>query len=527
VQSANAQTTGTIEGHVLDVRTSQPISGVRASVALGPNFPQIKRMVTDVTGAFRFDGVPPGEYSVRVEADEFRNSGVLPSVNVAAGETVKDVRILMQAMASISGRVFDENDEPLAGMTIEVLSLQESSNGPRMWTPFRGSQGIAAIRPVQTDDLGKYRVAGLEPGEYLIRLTPTEEQTKTLRYPVTFYPQATDPSDAIKITATSGVENTDTDFHVAPKAVRVQGRFVLNDSQPLPRRLLLIPRNAAFLVEPPINWAVAVQRIGNDGFEVWGVTPGSYFLYALSNSGQRPEWVRVPLEVGSQDLTNVTVAVRPAGSVLIRAAADAGATDVDKLDVSNIGFSLTSTEVLPFYPPWSRLSATGEVKLNASEALYFFRAFDLPYGWFISTIRQGGRDVTASGWAASAGTETTVDVIVSNAGGSITGVIKDRKNRPVSAGRYILLPEPSLRANLPLITTSVASEQGMFKIEAVRPGEYTLIAFPDEDRYTPVFMRDLERVQQFERFGERIQVIAGQTTQVSVTVPPAQVLRDR
>src|SRR5262249_26356628 len=125
VPSLDAQTTGTIEGHVLDVRTSQPISGVRASIALGANYSQINRMVTDITGAFRFDGIPPGEYPVRVEAEEFRYSGVLPAVKVAAGETVKDVRILMQAMASVSGRVFDENDEPLANATIEVLSPQE------------------------------------------------------------------------------------------------------------------------------------------------------------------------------------------------------------------------------------------------------------------------------------------------------------------------------------------------------------------------------------------------------------------
>jgi hypothetical protein len=92
----------------------------------------------------------------------------------------------MQATASVSGRVFDENDEPLANATIEVLTLQESSNAPRMWMPFRGGQGIPGPRPVETDDLGKYRVAGLEPGEYLIRLTPTEEQSKALRYPSRF-----------------------------------------------------------------------------------------------------------------------------------------------------------------------------------------------------------------------------------------------------------------------------------------------------------------------------------------------------
>jgi hypothetical protein len=62
--------------------------------------------------------------------------------------------------------------------------------------------------------------------------------------------------------------------------------------------------------------------------------------------------------------------------VTIRVTADAGATDADRLDVSSIGFALTSTEVLPFYPPGNRLT-NGEFKLTASEAVYFFRALDL------------------------------------------------------------------------------------------------------------------------------------------------------
>ena len=117
--------------------------------------------------------------------------------------------------------------------------------------------------------------------------------------------------------------------------------------------------------------------------------------------------------------------------------------------------------------------------------------------------------MTASGFSTTPGTESTLDVIVSNAGGSISGVIKDRENRPILGARYILLPEPSLRANPLFITNGLALEQGVVKVDGIRPGEYTLIAFPDEDRYTPVFMRDLQRVQQFERFGEHIQVIAG------------------
>src|SRR5947208_1561442 len=110
----------------------------------------------------------------------------------------------------------------------------------------------------------------------------------------------------------------------------------------------------------------------------------------------------------------------------------------------------------------------------------FFRNSVVADDWFISKLILERHDVTSSGFSAVPGEVRILEVVISNATGSLKGIIKDLKERPVPGGRVVLLPESSLRANPALSRISLANEQGEFAIETVAPGEYTAIAFPPE-----------------------------------------------
>ncbi len=125
-----------------------------------------------------------------------------------------------------------------------------------------------------------------------------------------------------------------------------------------------------------------------------------------------------------------------------------------------------------------------------------------------------------SGFSSKPGRESALEVTISNAGGAITGIIKDSQDRPLKSARFALLPEPRLRGNPLLLKTGVANTNGDFKIDAIRPGNYTLLAFPDEDQFTPAFLRDRDMLEKVEAFGHPISIRAGQTIRADVTVVP-------
>ena len=121
-------------------------------------------------------------------------------------------------------------------------------------------------------------------------------------------------------------------------------------------------------------------------------------------------------------------------------------------------------------------------------------------------------------FSTTPGKESNLEVVISNAGGTLVGVIKDQQDKPVPAGRVVLLPELSRRSNPFLVRTGAAIERGEFTIETIPPGEYTAIAFPDEDQFTPAFLRDMQTVEKYERFGQRVHIEAREPTRMDLTV---------
>ena len=63
--AAAAQTTGAIVGGVTDASTGKPVAGA-VVVALGPGAPRERTAISDAGGAFRFDLLPPGPYTLLV-----------------------------------------------------------------------------------------------------------------------------------------------------------------------------------------------------------------------------------------------------------------------------------------------------------------------------------------------------------------------------------------------------------------------------------------------------------------------------
>jgi len=512
-QAPGSATPGSIEGLVCEVGTCKAITGARVVVTVFGPQPAKRQTLSDASGRFRFPQLPPAQYQLRVDADNFSLSGFIPVITLTDGQRVQGLKVEMRALGTISGHAFDENGEPLGAALVEVMT-QEPPVPPHWMQP---------IASVETDDRGEFRIAALDPGEYSVRVTPVTTRSPLKAFPATYYPNTTDPGAAPKIVLSSGGEVSNIDLKVPTPGVKVRGRFVRPTNERHETTLMLIARNAAVQV-PPVP-ARNMAEGESDEFEIRGVASGSYYLYVISetNMQKRSLLGRVPLEVGDRDVEGITIAVIPPGTIKGRLTVAADAINGDAFDPSGITISVGANELVP--PPGMGFSATvsktGQFDFGPVPQLTLtLGSMILPDGWFVSAERMDGGNVMASGFTSTPGKESTFEVVVSNAAGAFAGVIKDRQDKPLPAGRLLLLPAPSLRANPLLVRTTVAVERGEFSIETIPPGEYTAIAFPDEDQYTPAYLRDLG--DKYERFGQQIHIGARETTRADLTVAPVE-----
>jgi hypothetical protein len=499
---------GSVAGIVCDLEHCNPIAGARVWVETR----SLRRTaVTDQSGTFRLTELPPGRYQLNAEADDFTPTGALPVVIVSDGALTSDLKIQMRATGTVSGRARDVDGEPLALARVEALELRRIFNG----------RALVPVASAGTDDRGEFRLSGLDANDYYIRILPPD---RTETYPATFYPAATNPADASKVTVVPGGEVSGIELRLPSRGIKISGTIVGADNEKPLAAVALLPQTSS-LREP---FSFDMHQMRNE-FEIDGVAPGSYYLYAVTDfnmeeyrpAGYRagPQWVRVPLEVGNKDIEDLKIPIVLAGSIKGRIVIGPEAANSQDLDLSRIELRLGSSEITPSPPSplIANASKTGEFHVNqVSEMNLFVVDTLLPEGWFVSGVRFDGNDAMSSGFSATPGKERELEITISNASGTLAGTVKDANDKPVPTARLILLPDPSLRANPLLIRTGLASEKGEFIMQVIPPGHYTVIAFPDEDQLTPAYLRDLEEVGKYERFGQQIYINAEQTSRVDL-----------
>jgi hypothetical protein len=366
----------------------------------------------------------------------------------------------------------------------------------------------------------------LDAYEYYVRVIPRENRAGGKTYPPTYYPATTDPQQALKLFVAPGSESNGINVRLIPSGVTLRGRFVSESNAPARAVPILIPRSPTILIAPSLHAEFGLALNSPEtAFEIRGVPAGSYFLYGVTANGGagKPQWVRTPIDVGAENVNDLTIVLSTPGTIKGRLWTASDATDIDQLDFSRLTFSVAFAELTMALadPPQARLNQAGEFQFERlGEVNVFLRPLYLDDRWFISEMQLDGQDVMGSPFSSKPGRESTLEVTISNAGGVIAGIIKDSQERPLKTGRFALLPEPRLRGNPFLLKTGVANANGEFTIDAIRPGNYTLLAFPDEDQFTPAFLRDRDLLEKFEAFGHPISIGAGQTVRADVTVLP-------
>jgi hypothetical protein len=128
-------------------------------------------------------------------------------------------------------------------------------------------------------------------------------------------------------------------------------------------------------------------------------------------------------------------------------------------------------------------------------------------------VTVGGQDVTESGFSISGGI-WSLDIVLSSAGATIEGAVVDAKEQPVPDATVVIVPTIEKRNQRDLFKKSTSDQHGHFKVEGVRPGEYTLLALDDLDED----YRDPDVLKPYEDRGQTIRVEKGERKGVLLKV---------
>src|ERR1039457_5894166 len=432
-EPAPAANASSIAGTVVKEPGSQPLKKVLVQVIAedqkqGGNY----TASTDADGHFHLDNVVPGRYRLFLERTgyvEVNGRGLKSDVNVftvQAGQSVDDLLFRMLPTAIISGRITDEDGDPMSGVRVVVQKKK----------PGKATREAAGTEA--TNDLGEYRLSGLFPGQYWIVAMPPPDMRDyekppeksppgtnqsdvqpDPRYVTTYYPGTYDAMQASAITLKAGDEMPVNLTLTPSRTYRVRG-IVTG---------VTVGRKATVELIPKAGDSVRSSAVGPDGqFEVLGVASGSYLVRASAGMDSQPLTAHQDINVVAADVEGVKLTPLPSFRLSGYLRVEGGASGALSQYSVNLrvpddpGFFLA----LDFFGANAPVDRLGNFEWkNVIPGNYVVQMYGGDgQGFFLKSVTLGGRDI-ATGFTASG--PATLDLLVSYKGGTVEGMVVEKE----------------------------------------------------------------------------------------------------
>lgn len=461
------------------------------------------RATTDDEGHYKLTNVAAGRYRLQALAPLYAspedrdnspfNSGKM--VTVGAGENVENIDITLVRGGVVTGRVTNPEGKPVIGERVYVGNAEQPNAGP--FASFFGPSDF------ETDDRGIYRIYGVPPGRYVVSVgQPRDGGMITVgptaaQYQRTFYPNATEASQAKVVEITSGGEasNVDIELAEAPKSYEARGKIVDESGNPVAG--VAYGHGAVRANQPLIGaWGTDGSTTDDAGsFVVRNLMPGRYAVFAVNDVGAAPLDVysdAVQFEVTDANIEGLVVKVHRgasiSGSIVVEGTTDrAVLAKITQLNLSaNVrpvaGTSAPTDQISAPSFARGRINADGTFRLTGLRPGKFvinLFSFGEARGFSMLGVQRAGADASGGIDVGEGEQVTGVRVRVGYGTSVIRGQI-DLRN----AGEPVTLPEGariSVFARRGGAQTPPGAggngevdSRGHFVIEGLMGGEYEL-----------------------------------------------------
>ena len=508
-----------VEGVAVKSTTGEGLK--RVTVQLNPldGSQQSYSTLTETNGRFIIRDIIPGRYGIYASGEgymeEAREKGQrrtqLSILDLTPGKNVTGIAFRLVPPGVVTGTVYDEDGDPVTSAQVRALRVV----GPA------GHRQVGEAGLGQTNDLGEYRIWGLQPGKYLLAATYQPPQLNPGHladdvYLPTFHPSTPDLSQATVIEVDPGTETSGIDLDLRQAhAVVVRGRVMVDSPVKSLRGIYvsLMPRGSEGNYSLS-NYGNSVENESGD-FEIRGVPPGPYNLSAYWNDGRRQLYGRVPVEVSSANLDGINFVLATPMTLAGRVRVEGG----DQFDFTRLGLWLLSIDKA-MGSGGARIKPDGTFLIeNAYDGNYRLRIAGFPEEYYVKSAREGGSDVLESGLTISRSQPPSrLEIVLSPDGGRVDGTVL-KEQAPVSAALVVLVPDPPHRDRDEMYSMKITDGFGRFSMLGLPPGDFKLFAW---ESVQGTNYNDPDFFQAFEGRGSRVHIEERQTQPVQLEVITAE-----
>jgi protocatechuate 3,4-dioxygenase beta subunit len=471
--------TGVIRGHVTTadgraLRGAQ-VTAVGSAAAL-PN-----GATTDADGGYELAVPAPDAYILTaikdgydmVEFGQPRPSEAGKRVRVSDAETVDRIDFTLPRAGAIIGRVVDDNGDPIDGATVSLLESR-LLDGRRQLVATEH-----AGRRRTTNDLGRFRLFGVQPGQYVLSAAPALAGPYRLPgYALTYYPGTASAGGAEALTIGPADERSGVEIRLlSGVASKVSGTAFDSRGEPYRGRLVIAAsQRSGIAAAPPV--AGLVHADGS--FEFTNIAPGDYVIQATERGYPGGEFAYQYVSVIDADVRGVAIRTAPGSTMSGRIILEGDARGAKPQDFSFL-FMQTDFDRSPAGIYRAKINDDWTFSMAGLTGPLLIR----PTGsaeWLLKSVRAGGVDLvdTAVSFGRRDDSLTDVEVVLTRNGASVEGSAADERGQPAADYAVVVFAADRTRwyRRSRFVRSARSDADGAFHVRGLPSAEYFVAALP-------------------------------------------------
>src|SRR5579872_5158739 len=322
-----------VEGRVINSLTGEAVRKatirLRMFEPIGPRpmLPNSNYVATsDAQGKFVFEDLDPGRYALWADhagfvAQPYRGSSGHGSNALAADSSrpVKGIVVELIPQATISGKVVDEDGDPLPSFHVQVFRYAYNRNGREFLPVASGTSGPDGAFTAGNLPPGRYYVAAMNSRNMLVAAQPERLATKgpAENYVMAYFPNATDFRSASAVYVAAGQELHGIEIRLQKQPVfTIRGKVAA--SIPTEGVEVTLKTQGPEMIIRPRQTAIIRDKDGR--FEFDNIAPGNYVIESNPNASfiqrNRPDVAAYyEITVSDHDLEDVVVSLAPLAEI--------------------------------------------------------------------------------------------------------------------------------------------------------------------------------------------------------------------